>query len=133
MQASHKGLMNTMCRSCDHHERYGGKRGHIEFQEPYYCLVCEESTRALFHQDDDFWGVAIECSKCHNYILYVTPEKIIWKDEIYIEEMCVIRNLEDQMTTLDANDKIVLSIKGIMEFNSFSALKKRLKTMMVFS
>lgn len=126
--------MNAICRSCDHHETWGGKKYHIVFGDPFHCLVCEKETKALYHEDDDFFGMAVECDECHNYILYITPEKVVWKDEIYIKDLCLIRNNEDNITSLiGANDREISSVDGIIQFKSISDLKKRIKTMMVFS
>ena len=123
------------CRTCalDTFEKRD-PAGHQPFEGPVYCSVCRKEVKGYSHLDEDYWGDAIECSECHNYIIYLSPEKQIWKDEVYLDnETLVIRDIESNETRIFVNDRRVTDIQGLLWFNSISDLQKRIKTILVFS
>jgi len=108
---------------------------HIAFNGIFYCCVCGKQTQSLSHLSDKYWGDAVECMNCHDYVIYLTPDNLIWKDEIYLNNLYVLRNLERQITTIyndDKNTEIAL-IQGILLFKEIEELRKRIKTITVFS
>lgn len=98
------------------------------------CPMCNYDGQWASHIQKGLWGDGIECIKCHNYILYVSPENQIWKDEIYLEEgRYLIRDIVSNETTLFSKGKIVCEVNHIIQFQSLTQLANKIKTMMVFS
>lgn len=121
------------CRCCDYIRKAHRVPSHW-ITLSFVCLNCRKATTGLTHDDRGFWGTAIECFECHNYISYLTPENFIWKDEIYLKDWCLIRNLNDQQTfLLDENDKVIASVQEIIHVDDLLLLEKRVKMMAVFS
>ncbi len=126
--------MTTACRSCKMDYSLVGGRRHRLIDVGLQCPLCYYNGKWCSHINDDLWGDGIECRKCHNYILYVSPENQIWKDEIYLQgEVYLIRHIDTNTSALYIGNKTIVEMDHIIQFQDLAQLERRIKTMMVFS
>jgi hypothetical protein len=128
--------MNAICRSCDmdKSKHLSGPMRHRLVDVGLICPMCNHDGEWSSHLHDELWGDSLECIICHNYILYVSPENQIWKDEIYLSKgRYLIRNLEHNTSTLYANATEICEVEHIMQFESPLQLENKIQTMVVFS
>jgi len=98
-----------------------------------YCPVCNFSGISSLHIEEELLGEAWGCINCNNYILY-TDKNQIWKDEIYLTDgYSLIRNLEENESTIGNGYTKIVCIQSIITFNSIEALQNKLKTLVLFS
>jgi hypothetical protein len=124
------------CKSCAMYYDVLHKLSHYHdtYTKIFYCLVCKKETQAFSHIKST--TNVVECASCHNYILYFKPLDCLWKDEIYIDKFCLIRVFENNKTYLfpifpDAAQ--IAMVDGLFEINDMESLRKKIKTIMVFS
>ncbi len=126
------------CRACqienDLLARYDRTHNQHELVDVgIYCLVCKFSGAFSLHIEKDLLGESWCCTNCNNYILY-TDKNQIWKDEIYFpDEISLIRNLEENESTIGSSYKEIVTINSMVSFDSIEALQKKLKTLVLFS
>ncbi len=128
-----------VCRSCELQYRELRRRTDHELVDVgFHCPVCDNSGKCYSHEDDALWGTALECKRCHNYILYLSPKGEIDKDEIYLpKNLCVTRYFSVNDTTIysleQPYDKTIVSINRILQFDSKKSLINKVRTMIMFS
>lgn len=131
--------MNAIsCRSCKLDYNVDEiARHHNQITLELQCPLCNQAGIWSSHIDDALWGDSLECVGCDNYILYVSPEGQIWKDEIYLQgDRVLIRDLENNTSTLCSSlicTKTICKLDHIIQFQDLVQLERRAKTMEIFS
>lgn len=137
--------MKPSCRSCELDVLYReigiGDIKHETIYADYKCIICNNDSQWLSHKHEALYGDALECSKCHDYIIYISPENILWKDEIYTNDpdYYIIRSFEDNYTDIyeagtgpSFKNKKVFSNNNVLKIENTSSLIQKIKTLMVF-
>ena len=127
--------MNIKCRSCklDYNMVYKPRK-HKLVDLNLVCPVCNYNGKWASHLCDELWGDGLECRKCHNYILYVSPENQKWKDEIYLpKDRFLIRDFNDNSSAVYSNHKQIFEVKHLIQFQNYAQLENNIRTMVVFS
>ena len=100
------------------------------------CIYCHDPGKKWFnHEDDNFVGFCIECTKCHNHIIYVDGNNI-YKQELYLDDINIFIISDDEGydifdSKLD-HDKFIMKTPHFY-FDSIERLKEKIKTYIVFS
>lgn len=95
------------------------------------CL-CQEPEWSS-HSGGNCIGCAIECERCHNYVIYYDDinMKFLFKEEFYSNEYCIIK-YDKEILVLDKNDRHVLTIP-VFDNCDIPRLFDKIKTYVVFS
>ncbi len=125
-----------ICRSCKMNQNMVVEPAKHHLVSPgIHCPLCNHHLGKFYsHIDDDLWGDALECKKCHNYILYLSPYGEKWKEESYLpNDTCVIRHFENNETYISVKNKDAAKVKHLITFNSLDDLMKKVRTIITFS
>ena len=128
--------MDTICRSCEMDKGMHLSRPvkHYPVDIGLVCPLCNYDGEWLSHTHADLWGDGLECAKCHNYILYTSPDNQIYKDEIYLSrDRYLIRHLEDNRTSFYVGYKRICEVNQIIQFENCLQLENKIQMMLVFS
>lgn len=125
----------VVCRSCElQYKELRRRTEHFLVDVGFYCPVCDNSGKCYSHTDDALWGDALECKRCHNYILYLSPKGEFDKDEIYLpKDICISRYLHIGETTIFIGDKTAADLKQIIQFSTKKKLIEKVRTILTFS
>ena|SRR5271166_1206826 len=126
--------MTIKCRSCTMDYGNDTHTRHRLIDAGLLCPLCNYRGKWCSHINEDLWGDSLECKKCHDYILYVSPDNQIWKDEIYLpQDRYLIRHLETNTSSLFVGLKEITTLDYIVQFQTLRQLINRIQTIVVFS
>ena len=132
------------CRTCRENKEYIGSIGcHRRYQDNLYCPNCKKITKTIIHTARNnsrlSEGEIIICNNCYDYLIYFNAHcNYIWRDELYLENYFLIRDLEYTETILMQDNNgggwdIVYVLPFILSWENKENVPQLLKSMIPFS